>query len=95
MNAAKKYLKKLPDPHTLITDNKLQTELNQMHRVQDGRIAATKMVLMHLVTGQGVKHFMVKDTIKLAETLYKSTDLKLTDLSQHGGKRPLPLLKCK
>jgi hypothetical protein len=32
---------------------------------------------MHLVTGQGIKHFMVKDTIKLAETLYKSTDLQL------------------
>ena len=35
------------------------------------------MVLMHLVTGQGIKHFMVKETIELAETLYKSNDLQL------------------
>jgi hypothetical protein len=59
----------------------LQTELNQMHRIQDGRIAATKMVLMHLVTGQGVKHFMVKDTIELAKTLYTSTNVDLVKKS--------------
>ena len=53
-----------------------------MHRIQDGRLAATKMVLMHLVTGQGIKHFMVEETITLAKTLYDSTDLKLNDKSK-------------
>ncbi len=51
---------------------------NQMHRVRDGRAAATKMTLMHLVTGQGIKHFMVGETIKLCKTLYESTNLDLS-----------------
>ena len=56
--------------------SKLMAE-NQMHRIKDGRAAATKMTLMHLVTGQGVKHFMVEETIKLCKTLYESTNLDL------------------
>jgi hypothetical protein len=36
------------------------------------------MTLMHLVTGQGVKHYMVEETIKLCKTLYDSTNLDLT-----------------
>lgn len=67
----------VPELKTSSTTEPSQSILNQMHRVQDGRIAATKMVLMHLVTGQGIKHFMVKDTIELAGTLYNSTDLQL------------------
>jgi hypothetical protein len=57
--------------------NKIETE-NQMHRIKDGRAAATKMTLMHLVTGQGVKHYMVEETIKLCKTLYDSTNLDLS-----------------
>ena len=57
--------------------NKLIAE-NQMHRIRDGRAAATKMTLMHLVTGQGIKHYMVEETIKLCKTLYESTNLDLS-----------------
>jgi len=74
----------LPQPPSL-TEQNLWPVLNQMHRIQDGRIAATKMVLMHLVTGQGIKHFMVEETITLAKTLYDSTDLKLNDKSSASG----------
>jgi hypothetical protein len=62
-----------------------QSTLNQMHRIEDGRISATKMVLMHLVTGQGIKHFMVKDTIELAKTLFESTDLKIVQIPEKVG----------
>ena len=57
---------------------KLMAE-NQMHRIKDGRAAATKMTLMHLVTGQGIKHYMVEETIKLCKTLYDSTNLDLSN----------------
>ena len=78
------FAKTVPVPNTNLN---LQHILNQMYRIQDGRITATKMVLMHLVTGQGIKHFMVKDTIELAKTLYESTDLKLGN-AQSGGNIP-------
>ena len=35
---------------------------NQINRIKDGRIGATKMVLMHVVTGQEFKYEMVKET---------------------------------
>jgi len=47
----------------------------QMLRIKDGRITATKMILMHLVTGQIFKHNMVEETIKLTDKLYKSTNI--------------------
>ena len=52
---------------------------NQMKRVQDGKISATKMTLMHLVTGQGIKHHMVQETIGLCTTLYNATNLDLSN----------------
>jgi len=52
---------------------------NQMNRIQDARISATKMVLMHLVTGQSMKEEMVKDTLQLCDLLYTTTDLDLSD----------------
>jgi hypothetical protein len=66
-----------PSPTDTTQINKLIAE-NQMHRIRDGRSAATKMTLMHLVTGQGVKHYMVEETIKLCKTLYESTNLDLS-----------------
>ena len=60
-------------------DNSDQSIINQMSRIKDGRISATKMILMHLVTGEGYKHFMVKETIELTKKLFDSTDLKLND----------------
>lgn len=65
-------------PNNNLELNKLLAE-NQMHRVRDGRVAATKMTLMHLVTGQGIKHFMVGETVKLCTTLYNSTNLDLAE----------------
>jgi hypothetical protein len=67
----------LPNPSTsvsptLITDN-------QMRRVKDGLTTATKKTLMHLVTGQGVKHYMVQETIGLCNTLWEATNLDLTN----------------
>ena len=70
-------LPSLPTCPNLSENNKLITE-NQIHRIKDGRTAATKMTLMHLVTGQGLKHYMVNETIKLCETLFQSTNLDLT-----------------
>jgi hypothetical protein len=49
-----------------------------MHRIRKGRVAATKMTLVHLVTGQDIKHYMVDETIKLCKTLYESTNLDLS-----------------
>jgi hypothetical protein len=48
---------------------------NQIKRVKDGRIAATKLTLMHLVTGQVYKKDMVINTLKLCQLLYDSTDI--------------------
>jgi hypothetical protein len=50
----------------------------EMLRVEKGRCTATKMVLMHLVTGQYVKSKMVDQTISLVETLYNSSNLDTT-----------------
>jgi hypothetical protein len=52
-------------------------EDNQMNRVREGKISATKMTLLHLVTGQSMKHPMVKNTLELCALLYDATDLKL------------------
>ena len=51
--------------------------INQMDRIKDCRSSATKMVLMLLVTGQEIKHEMVKETMVLNETLYESTNIIL------------------
>jgi hypothetical protein len=54
-----------------------QTQIyNQIMRIQDARIGATKMVLMHVVTGQEFKHPMVMETIGLTETLYQATQIQ-------------------
>ena len=50
---------------------------NQINRIKDGRIGATKMVLMHVVTGQEFKYEMVKETIGLTTTLFDSTQINL------------------
>jgi hypothetical protein len=52
-------------------------EYNQMKRIKDGSLSATKMTMMHLVTGQTYKANMVRNTLELCQVLYKSTDLKL------------------
>jgi len=49
---------------------------NQIMRIKDARIGATKMVLMHVVTGQEYKHSMVMETIGLTETLYEATQIE-------------------
>jgi len=54
-----------------------EQEYNQMKRIKDGSVSATKMTLMHLVTGQTYKAKMVQNTLELCQTLYNSTDLKL------------------
>lgn len=85
INELKEKSNTLPNITSLESINEGTDELklnkikNQMLRIKDGRITATKMILMHLVTGQGNKHFMVNETIELAKTLYESTDLKLND----------------
>lgn len=52
---------------------------NQMNRIKDGSCTATKMTLMHVTTGQGLKYNMVKDVIELINTLYNATNLDLTN----------------
>lgn len=52
---------------------------NQIERIKDASIAATKMVLMHVVTGQDYKNGMVLETIGLTNTLYDSTQINLKE----------------
>ena len=52
---------------------------NQIERIKDASIAATKMVLMHVVTGQDYKNGMVLETIGLTNTLYDSTQIDLKE----------------
>jgi len=54
-------------------------EQNEMIRIKDARISATKMVLMHLVTGQAIKHNMVLETIGLTTSLWNATQINLTN----------------
>lgn len=61
------------------TSTESQIEVNQMQRIIDGRSSATKMTLMHLVTGQNYKYPMVKNTLELCDLLYSATDLQLGD----------------
>jgi len=66
----------------LIKKQDLQTglvEMNQMTRIKDSQISATKMVLMHLVTGQAIKHNMVLETIELTNSLWNATQINLTN----------------
>lgn len=51
---------------------------NQMLRIKDKRITATKMILMHLVTGQLFKNPMVGETISLTKNLYDSTNIQFS-----------------
>lgn len=53
--------------------------LNQMLRIKDGQITATKMILMHLVTGQYFKHPMAEETICLTKNLYNSTNISFVN----------------
>ena len=50
-----------------------------MNRIKDGSCTATKMTLMHVTTGQGLKHNMVNEVIELLKTLYEATNLNLTN----------------
>jgi hypothetical protein len=69
------YIQKIKNLEHVNNNDKI---INQMNRIRDARSTATKMTLMHLVTGQGIKHHMVKETIDLCDALFKSTELKLT-----------------
>jgi hypothetical protein len=53
----------------------LSPEELEMERIYDGRIDATKMVAMHLVTGQSEKIPMVKQTLDLVQSLYDATTI--------------------
>ena len=48
-------------------------EQNMIKRIKDSILDATKMVLMHLVTGQAIKHPMVNETIGLTKIFWNST----------------------
>lgn len=61
---------------------------NQMKRIQDSRISASKMVLMHLVTGQGVKLGMVNETFCLTQTLYNATNIGVKDIPEDQKPKP-------
>jgi Zn/Cd-binding protein ZinT len=80
-------------PHADYTTDKIKKNktTNQMLRIKDGRITATKMILMHLVSGQEYKHDMVKETIELTENLFNATNIKFNiqdtveDVTLGGG----------
>ena len=50
-------------------------EYNQMSKIQDNSISAAKMILMLLVTGQGLKNKMVTETFDITSTLYEGTNI--------------------
>jgi hypothetical protein len=50
---------------------------NQIRRVKDGRTFATKMTLMHLVTGENYKYEMVNNTLELCKLLFSATSLDI------------------
>ena len=52
---------------------------NQIKRIKDSRIGATKMVLMHVVTGQDYKYPMVMETIGLTNVLFEASKINLGD----------------
>jgi hypothetical protein len=58
-------------------DFQITMNRNQIQRVKDARIGETKMVMMHVVTGQDYKYLMVKETIGLTNTLYDATQIDL------------------
>ncbi len=66
---------------------------NQMKRIQDSRISASKMVLMHLVTGQGIKLGMVNETFCLTQTLYNATNIGVKDIPEDQKPKPCDRLR--
>lgn len=68
-----------PDENFQITSNS-----NQIQRVKDVRIGATKMVMMHVVTGQDYKYPMVKETIDLTNVLFSAVKIDLTGSSDNA-----------
>jgi hypothetical protein len=52
---------------------------NQVQRIKDSIMGATKMVLMHVVTGQVIKNTMVEETSRLSNTLFKSAEIDLIE----------------
>ena len=59
------------------SDFQITLNSNQIQRIKDSRIGATKMVMMHVVTGQDYKYSMVKETIGLTNTLFDATQIDL------------------
>ena len=75
-NALYAYFK-LKDAKSMIYDDIKKSTKTEMDLVKDSLALATKMTLMHLVTGQTSKATMVQDTLDLVETLYDATEVKL------------------
>jgi hypothetical protein len=77
----------LPSPLSS-TRTQFDNITNQMLRIKDSRVTATKMVLMHLVTGQNYKHGMVEKTINLTENLWNATNISFKQIvaAIGGGK---------
>ena len=73
------YNSNKPNKNFQITSNS-----NQIQRIKDSRIGATKMVMMHVVTGQDYKYSMVKETIGLTNTLFDATQIDLKGDGDNG-----------
>ena len=58
---------------------------NQILRIKQSRIGATKMVMMHVVTGQDYKYSTVKETIGLTNTLFDATQIDLKGDNQSSS----------
>ena len=48
---------------------------NQIRRIKDGRMTATKMTMMHCITGQTKKCGMVETTLKMVDQIYNATKI--------------------
>lgn len=82
LNKIVEYYNKLFECYNKYKPNEkfqITTNSNQIQRIKDSRIGATKMVMMHVVTGQDYKYSMVKETIGLTNTLFEATQINLKD----------------
>ena len=73
--------KNIPD----MNDSENITIKNQMLRIKDSRSTATKMVLMHLITGQEYKKDLVSEIINLVKNMYDATNISFVSKEQDGG----------
>ena len=73
-NKKRKDMTEKPDVRDAINEENYK---NQLLRVKDVMLTSTKMILMHLITGQNYKKSMVENTLNLVSQLYQGSDIRV------------------